>query len=399
MINDYKIDVLEQPARIAVKQRGITIGLPHNPDRGDRRFPLTPEAVKTLVDDYDFKVYMEAGAGAEIHYSDNAYTSHGALIGTRTDVLGADIVISAAPLGVNDIKAMRRNATLWTVLNPSSIDRDILEALNQRGITSLSLPALSRPDGHHPVADIISEVEGRAAMVVAAGFLADGIHGKGILLGGVAGLVPSEVVVIGAGTAGVAAALSARGLGAMVRMFDDDPCRLRRAQEQLGYSVIGSSMHRKVYLSALRSADVVINTLEGRDRYAAVIDSGDASQLKRGVILFDLNNNNEISVFPSMRHVDLSPASESLPMLTERICFVNAAGAVPRTLAMALSNAIVPMLAGLAQGDEHVFMDAVRMNSYLGTGLVTFGGKVVNCEAAKASGMKWVDPAILLRMS
>lgn len=392
------IEVLEQAAKIAVKQRGITLGLPCNPRHGDRRFPLTPEAVKTLVEEYFFRVYIEKGAGAEIHYSDEAYASHGATVTTRNEALGTDIVITASPLTAGDVKSMRRNAALWTLTEPIEMGREKLEALTSRGITAMSLVALKRPDGHRPLADILAEIDGRAAMAVAAGFLADGVHGKGILLGGVAGIVPCEVVIIGAGRAGIAAALSARGLGATVRMFDNDPCKLRDAQNILDRGIIGSSLHRKVYLAALRSADIVINTITSNERFSAIINADDASTLKKGVILFDFNRRHN-TVFPSMRLVDLSPASESLPVLTERICFINVGRAVPRTSAMALSNALVPLLAGLTQANEHTFMDAVRMDSYLSTGLVTFGGKIVNSEAAMSAGMSWVDPSLLLRLS
>lgn len=395
---EIEIDVMEQPVKVEVKQRGITIGLPRNSGAGERRFPLTPEAVKVLVDDYNFSVYIEENAGREIHYSDKAYTSHGATVTSRAATLNTDIVISAAPLAGTDINLMRRNATLWTVMQPQLIGKSMLEALNRKAVTTLSLTTLTTAAGHRPVEDILSEIEGRAAVAVAAGFLADGVHGKGILLGGVTGIVPCEVVIIGGTTAGVAAALSAKGLGATIRLFDDNTCRLRNAEAALAHSIIGSSLHRKIYLSALKSADIVINTLTGDERRAAIIDSDETAMLKKGAILFDLNAS-QSTVFPSLRLVDLSPAVEALPKLTERTCFINAGSAVPRTSAMALSNAIVPLLAQLAQADDRTFMDAVRMNSFLGTGLVTFGGKVVNREAALATGMKWVDPAFLQRLS
>lgn len=395
---EIEIAVKEMPARLEVKQRGITVGLPKNPENGERRFPLTPEAVRTLVDDYGFKVLMEGGAGKAIHYTDQAYASGGAVITDRATTLSADIVITATTLSGIDVNKMRRNATLWTVLEPGLLNVQLVESVNQRAITMLSLTALTRRDGSRPIAETLEEIDGRAAMSVVAGFLADGVHGKGILLGGVAGIVPCEVVVIGAGIAGVAAARSAIGLGATVRMFDNDPCLLRRAETMLGNRVIGSSLHRNVYLHALASADVIINTLKEEAVRAAIIDSTDASMLKKGAILFDLDSHPG-TVFPSMRHVDLSPALETMPTLTERICFVSAGSAVPRTSAMALSNAIVPLLASLAMADDRTFMDAVRMNSYLNTALVTFGGKLINADTAKATGLKWFDPAIFMRMS
>lgn len=396
---EYNLDVLEQPARIEVKQSGITLGLPRNPDHGDRRFPLTPEAVRTLKQDYRFKVFVEEGAGHEIHYSDDAYASRGARICSRDEALRADIVVTAAPLSTIDIRKMRRNATLWTVIEPELLDRPMVEALLERSITTLSLTALQRPDGHRPVGDILDEVDGRAAVSVAAGFLADGVHGKGILLGGVTGIMPCEVVIIGAGTAAIAAAASAKGLGAIVRIFDNDPCRLRQAENVLGHTVIGSSLHREVYIGALHSADIIINTVKTDPSPAAIIDSADTPQLKKGAILFDFNTTSQIDVFPALKRIDLSPAVENLPSLTERRCFVNPGSAVPRTSAMALSNAIVPMLADIAMADDRTFMDAVRMNSFLSTGLVTFGGKLINRVTAVATGLKWVDPSLFLHLS
>ena len=393
-----EIDVQVSYAPIGVKQRGITLGLPRNSTQEDRRFPLTPEAVRTLTEDFEFKVFVESDAGKEIHYSDSSYLRNGAIICDRAATLGADIVISAAELSVNDIKLMRKNATVWTIIPPHRLARPLVESVNQKAVTMLSLTALITSEGHRPVWDILSEIDGRAAIAVAAGLLADGVHGKGILLGGVTGIVPCEVVVIGCGTPGIAAARSACGLGATVRIFDNDVCRLRQAQIALGSGIIGSSIHRNVYLKALQSADVIINTLVGEECIAARINSDEVTILKRGVILFDFNGN-EGTVFPSVKHIDLSPAADRYPDLTERICFVNPGNAVPRTSAMALSNVLVPLLSSLAMSADRTFMDAARMNTFLRSGIVTFGGKLVNHETAVTTGLKWFDPDLFLHMS
>lgn len=393
-----KPQVLEQPAAVATRPRRITIGLPANPGHGERRFPLTPEAVRTLVDEHEFVVLIEEGAGHEIHYSDTAYTSNGASITGRKQTLGADIVIACAPLSTADIAAMRRGATLWTTIEPSNFDRETLQQLTARAITTLSLTSITAPGGHKPVADILDEVDGCAAMAVAAGFLADGVHGKGILLGGVTGIVPCEVIVVGGTTAGVAAALRAAGLGATVRLFDNDPCRLRNALTQLDRRAIGSSLHRKVYLKALQSADIVINTLRDSEAAPATVDATDAALLKKGAIVFDFNTRTP-GAFPSLKRVDLSPAVEALPQLTERLCFVNPGSAVPRTSAMALSNAIVPLLAGLESPQERTFVDEARLNPLLASGIVTIAGKIISRDAATATGLKWTDPALFARYS
>ena len=393
-----KPEVLEQPARVETTRSAITIGLPANRGHNERRFPLTPEAVRTLVDNYAFNLFIEQGAGHEIHYPDTAYAHNGATIVPRREALAADIVVACAPLSKTDIDTMRRGATLWTTIEPAHFDRDTLEQLNARAITTISLTSLTTPGGHKPVADILDEVDGCAAMSVAAGFLADGVHGKGILLGGVTGIVPCEVIVIGGTTAGVAAALRAAGLGATVRLFDNDPCRLRKALTRLDHRAIGSSLHRNVYLKALQWADVVINTLRDREAAPATVDATEAALLKKGVIVFDFDNHNG-GVFPSLRRVDLSPAVEALPQLTERLCFIHPGRAVPRTSAMALSNAIVPLLAQFASTQDRTVNDTARLDPLLSSGIVAIAGKLINREAAAATGLKWTDPALFARFS
>lgn len=397
-MTNVEIELLEQPLLADVRNPGITLGLPANPNNVERRFPLTPEAVDSLVNDFHFKVFIEKGAGHEIHYNDSAYASHGAILTDRTTALGCDIVISAAPLSSFDIKSMRRNAALWTLLRPSVMSRQMLEALNRKGIITLSLTSLAMADGHRPFHDILAEVEGTAAIVVAAGMLADSVHGKGILFGGVTGIIPCEIVIIGADTAGIAAARTALGLGATVRLFDNDPCRLRHAGNVLNGNIIGSSLHRKVYLHALTSADVIVNTLEPDHTRPARIDSTEINILKKGALLFDLFGDEE-PVFPALRQTDLSPALDSRPSLTERICFINPGSAVPRTTAMALSNTLMPLLQKLAVSADHTFMDAARMDPFIRTGLITFAGKLINRQAAEATGLNWIDPEILLRLS
>lgn len=243
--------------RIAADTRKTTIGLPASLSLSDHRIPLTPEGAAVLVD-RGFRVLLERGAADHIHYSDNAYARCGVEIVERDESLGADIVVYLPALTVADARKIKRGALLLTFMHATDDDRPALDILLRRHVIALALDRISDDRGNRPFADILREIDGRAAIAVASSLLADAVHGKGILLGGVAGVVPCEVMTIGSDMAACAAARSAIGLGATVRMFDNDVYRLREALMSLGPGVIGSSFHPRVFLSALRDRKSVV---------------------------------------------------------------------------------------------------------------------------------------------
>lgn len=391
-----------EPAMTGQARRPITLGLPMTV-KGDRLFPLTPEAVRQLTEETRLKVKIERHYPAAIHYSDSAFTTAGAEITERSEALGCDIVVSLDPITKMEIKQLKRGATVLGLWSPGSLTHDEVEALNARGVTliALNLVGDDRDRTRKPVADTLSEIAGRSAMTIVAATLADRTTGKGILLGGVAGLVPCEVVVIGAGTAGKAAAASATGLGATVRLFDDDPYRLRSAIEMLHGAVIPSSLHRNVYLHALASADVVIDTMEGSGK-AARIDSEDTKILKQGVVIIDVTEHPGHK-FPSLKirhlsHVPLIPIPGTEDWREkERVCHYGACTVVPRTVAMALSNSLVPLLEKVAA--NRCFVDAIKLSKGLQQGVLMVAGKVVNREFAEDTDSRFMDLNIYLQLS
>ena len=148
--------------------------------------------------------------------------------------------------------AIAAEAMLLTLLHPSMQDPATIAVLLKRSITAIALDLVEDRRGMTPFADILSEIDGRAAVALASSMLADPTAGKGILLGGVTGIVACETTIIGSGIAACAAARSAAGLGATVRMFDNDVYSLRRAIRELGQQVIGSALHPHVLHNALR---------------------------------------------------------------------------------------------------------------------------------------------------
>lgn len=385
---------LEQPTATATARRRLSIGLPRCNDATERRFPLTPEGAEMLVEQ-GFDVFIEKDAANTIHYSDSRYTAAGAQVSDRPTTLACDIVIHLAPLAPTDINKMRRGAMLLTLLSLNRLSHETVSALLSRHIITIAIDLIRDSKGNLPFADILAEIDGRAAMARAASLLADSVHGKGILLGGVTGITPCEVTVIGSDIAALAAAKSAAGAGALVRMFDNDVYRLRQTERELDYRTVTSALNPRVLQNALRTADVVIYT--GIEP-TPVIDSHTIELMKRGVIIFDLSKDCG-KAFPSIPTIDLALASPLDISLTKpsRACYINAGNAVARTAAMALSNTFATMLHSITDTDG--FNSALRMDLGLQTAVLTFLGKPTNAEVAATAGCRCVDIGIYLSLS
>lgn len=386
---------LEQLLEVVAEKRKLSLGVPASVGNIDQRFPLTPEGAATLID-HGIEVCIESGAGAHIHYPDEAYLHAGAHIVSRAETLQCDIVLHLPPMAVVDARIIRRGALLLTLFHPNAQDVTALRILLDRRVIALALDLISDKDGNHPFADILDEIDGRAAMSIASSLLADSIHGKGILLGGVAGVVPCELMVIGAGLAGISAAKSAIGLGAMVRIFDTDVYRLRRAGHELGSAAILSAMHHRVLVSSLRTADVVVASPLNIPH---IVTSEVVSEMKRGVVTFCLGDNPR-PVFPTMRCMDLAHERPTADIVTEgrHICYVNATGAVPRTVAMALSNTLIGLFNDIMTCGG-TLNNALKLHHGMQCAAYLFSGHVVNPRIATILGVRPIDIAMLLQFS
>lgn len=384
---------LEKMIEMAVNRRRISIGLPAATNEADRRFALTPEAAGMLVE-RGFCVKMEAGAATGIHYADLRYQQQGVDIADRAEVFRSDIVIYLSQVTTLQARMLKRGALLLTLFDSATLSADVARLLLQNRVITLALDLVRDEQGHRPFADIIAEISGRASIAMAASLLADPAQGKGILLGGVAGIVPCEVTILGSGISACAAARSALGLGAAVRMFDNDVYRLRNAIRELGPGVQGSALHPHVLLGAMRTADVVVATPV---RPNCEIGPDAVSEMKLGVVTFDLTHGAR-SVFPTLSRVDLCnarPGDNSMDGC--RVCYVNPDNAVPRTVAMAISNSLLTMLTDLFTCDG--LNNAMMLNTGLQRAALTFLGKPVNATVASLVGMRAVDIRFLLQFS
>lgn len=387
---------LEQPVRTDTARRRLTLGIPAAHASYECRFPLTPEGASMLVE-RGVEVRLERGAASTIHFSDDDYRRHGVRIVERREAFAADIVLHLPAIEPADAAMLRQGGVLLTLFHKKAQTADGVRALLQRHTIAIALDLVADEAGNLPFADILHEVDGRAAMAIASSLLADALHGKGILLGGVAGVVPCEVTILGSDIAACSAARSAIGLGAIVRMFDNDVYRLREALRELGQgNVIGSSLHPRVLAGALRSADVVIAC---DHRYPLEIGIDMVSEMKRGVIAFDLASEGTRCVFPTLQCIDLGSAraADVAPGAQVRSCYVNAGSAVPRTAAMALSTTLLTMFDDILVADG--VTNALRFNAGLRGAVYTFLGKAVNADIARLAACRPMDITIFLQFS
>ena len=386
---------VEQPCETGSRRRRLTIGLPRNEEPAERRFPLTPEGAAQLIQ-RGFKVKMQENAAEPIHYDDAKYIRAGVDITTRAEALACDIVIHTAPMSLSDARCLRRGAMLLTLLKAACTDERTLRQLLERHVITIALDLVEDEKGHTPFADILAEIDGRASIAIASSLLADSQKGKGILLGGVAGIVPCETVIIGSGIAACAAARSAVGLGATVRMFDNDVYSLRQASHELGPWAITSSLHPRTLDNALRSADVVVATPTSTP---FVLHSDTVKMMKRGVLTFDLTADADGSAFPSMTPIDLALASavDSTLRSENRVCYVRAGSAVARTASMALTNTLLTLLESIVSCEGP--SNALKLHPGMQKATLTFFGKPVHQRTAAILHIRSIDISIFLTLS
>lgn len=354
----------------------LLIGIPCERSEGERRLALTPEAVDMLTD-RGHHVLVEAGAGLGINYSDNHYSEAGAeIVATPQEVYQADIILKIMPPLAAEVNLMKPRASLLSMVQFNVFSQEAFELMMAKRITAVAYELLTDDTTRCPVLSLISEIEGAASITIASDLLSNTQGGKGILLGGIPGVSPTEVVIIGAGNAGTVAARAAMALGASVKVFDDDINKLRTIQQVLGQGLFTSTFHPNVLQNAFRSADVVIGAMRyinTRRRYVIAEDM--IRIMKRGALVIDLriNQGGCFETTCCLCHAD--PAVfEQYGVL--HYCKQNISNHVARTTSMALSNIFVPLLFSL--GDMGTVPAMIKVDSGFKNGVYMYGGRPVN---------------------
>ena len=211
----------------------LHIGIPKETSYQERRICLTPDAVNSLTC-HGHKVMIESGAGLSSSYTDKEFSDAGATITKDVKkVLNCPIILKVEPLTMEEIVLVNTNTIIISAIQLKTRKKEYFEALSKKKITALAFEYIKDEDGSYPAVKSLSEIAGTASVLIAAELMINNQFGKGLLLGNITGVPPTDVVILGAGTVGEFAAKTALGLGASVKVFDNSITKLRRLQNNL----------------------------------------------------------------------------------------------------------------------------------------------------------------------
>ena len=383
----------EEQIERAVGRKQMSIGMPHDYRDGEKRIALTPEAVKILTD-AGHEVFMERGAGTEAGFADIDYSNNGAMVSDVPDtVFGCDIVIKIAPFTQQEASQLRSGQTVISFMNAATLGEDTLSVMMRKRVTAIASEIIKDSDGMLPVMESMSEISGITSVLLASEYLSTTSGGKGVMLGGVTGVTPTEVIIIGANTAGEYAARAALGLGAIVKVFDTSVHRLRNFQSLVGQRLYTSTFHPQVLQKALKSADVLIGALSTDILMPWFYVTEDMVQgMKRGSVIIDLSVDTGGCVETAEPRALKDPIYEKHGVI--HFSAWNLPSRVPKTASIALSNVFRPLMQDIA--DAGGVTPMLKFNNGLRSGVYIYNGILTNEVLGQKFGILSKDINLLL---
>jgi alanine dehydrogenase len=379
--------------RELARQPQLSIGIPKEKAEVETRLALTPEGV-AIVTEEGHSVYVQRGAGEPMLYSDLQYSEAGAyLVDDATEVFSTDLVLKIAPPTLDELNLMHDRSSIFSMLQLSNLSADCIKLIMQKKMTAIAYELIRDEQKSFPVVSSISEIEGNTAIAVAAELMSNERGGKGILLGGVAGISPTEVLILGAGIAGSVAARTALALGAQVKIFDHDINKLRKIQHYLGQQVFTSVIHPTVLFRALATADAVIANLRYINGFERFMVSEDlVKTMKQGAIIIDMSVDQGGCFETSECRTLKNPIFEKHGII--HYCVPNISARVARTSSMALSNIFAPIL--LKIGHSGSVKSAISESFGFRHGSYIYDGVLVNRLIGDYFGIATNDIGLLL---
>jgi alanine dehydrogenase len=376
------------------KKQQIIIGIPKELNRFESRIALSPQGVEMLVDN-GHVVLVESGAGDEANYSDKDFAESGAVImrSAKEIFSQSDVILKISAPSEVEIEMMHGDQLIMSYVSPYYQSRERIVKMLEKRINAIGFEYYRDSYNILPVVRIMSEIEGYAAIMVASEYLSKSHNGKGVLLGGITGISPAEVVIIGAGTAGEFAARAAIGLGAQVKVFDNSLHNLHSFEHYLGQRVFTSVLHPQVISKALKSADAVIANRSYTEADIPFLVSEELlSLMKRGAVVVDLCIE-QGGCFESSSSTNFEyPVFSKYGVI--HYCVANIASRVSRTASIALSNIFAPLLLGIAErGGIH---QAIKEDEGIASGMYIYKGILTNNQIGRRFGIQDTDIGLLL---
>lgn len=365
----------------------MDIGVPKEIKNHEYRVGITPDGVRALVAK-GHRVVVESGAGARIGFSDDAYRSAGAgIVATPREAYACPLIVKVKELQSAEFTRMRRGQIVFCY-HHFAPDPRLLQAVLDAGVTCIAYETVTEPGGTLPLLVPMSQIAGRLAPQVGAWALQLANGGSGVLLGGVPGVPPAKVVIIGGGIVGTHAARIALGMGADVTLLDRSAPRLAALDELFGARLKTAIAESHSLAPLVHDADLVIGAVQlpGR-RTPRLVSRDDVKRMRPGSVIVDVAID-QGGVCETSR-----PTSHSDPLYLEEgvvhYCVANMPAAVARTATLALTQATLPFVLALA---DRGLRDALTESPGLRAGLQVHAGRVTHAGLAQDTGREYVDP-------
>ena len=376
--------------KVAEKRHYISIGLPVENSRLENRIALTPDAVSVLVKN-GLKVVLEKGAGALSHFSDQSYADAGAeIVYSVQEVFSCQIVLKVDPATQEEIELMQPGSALISNMHFGKQSKAYFQALLDRRITAISYENMEDMVGNLTVIRAMSEIAGSSSVLLASEYLA---KERGTLLGGIAGVPPSSVVILGAGTVAEFAARAALGLGADIKIFDLYLYRLQRLRYAIGQHIFTSIIDSQNLSKALAEADVVIGAIRSEKGITPLVVTEEmVENMKEGAVIVDVAIDQGGCIATSRA------TTHELPIFKKHgvthYAVPNIASRVGNTASCSLSNIFTPLLLqiqNLGGLDEMILS-----NLWFLKGVYAFKGNITHQNIAKKFALRHRDLRLLL---
>jgi len=383
----------EKVMEVGNKNSSLYIGIPKEYAFQENRISLVPSSVKALIDQ-GHRIVIETEAGSSSNFSDHEYSNVGAeIVYSHEEVFKADILLKVAPPTLKEIELLSEGQVLFSPLHWPTLSEELVKKLRKKRVTAIAWEYIKDMSGAFPIVRILSQIAGTAAILTASELLSQGGESKGTLLGGIVGVPSSKVVILGAGTVGEFACKTALGLGADVRVFDNNLYKLMRLERNIGHK-LNTSIINPVYLKEeLSTADVVIGAIHGETGRAPLIVTEDmVSKMQKGSVILDISID-QGGVFATSRLTShKNPVFKVYDVI--HYCVPNISSKVPQTASKAISNSLLPMLLDISKfgGIESL----ISCSDGLRHGVYTYKGSLTNHHIGDRFGLSSTDINLLL---
>jgi len=376
-----KEQLLPQEERLELNQikKEFIIGVPKECDINEKRICLTPDSVSYLVLN-DYKIFIESGAGIGSNFSDLDYSEAGAkIVKTKEEVYKCPVILKIAPLTDIEINLIEPNSVLISALELKKESFSYITNLINKKITSIAFEFIEEDDGYLPVSDQLGAITGQAAVLISSELMSNiNINGKGLFLGNISGVPPTEIVIIGSDKTAQSAALTATKLGARVKVFSNSIYKINKIQKLIGNPIYSSTIQKKQLSKALMRCDVAIGTIKSNTNSDAIISEDMIVNMKKGAIIIDVSIDTGGTFQTSKLTNHDNPTFVKHDVI--HYCVPNIPSRYSRTSSLCLSNIITPYLVKSVKFGS--FENFIRNNNSFKKGVYLYNGlntnKIIN---------------------